>query len=120
MNIMLVSVTERTREIGLMMAIGARRKHILIQFLLEALTIALAGGIIGFLLSVITCRLIGVVPFISALEGDLSGRGDIHMMVSLQAVFISTAILTIVGLLAGFLPAWKASRLNPVEALHYE
>jgi len=120
MNIMLVSVTERTREIGLLMAVGARRRHILIQFLLEALTIALAGGVIGFILSLITCEIIGTIPFVSAIEGDPSGQGDIHMMVSMQAAVISAIILTTVGILAGLLPALKASRLNPVEALHYE
>lgn len=119
-NIMLVSVTERTREIGVLKAIGARKRHILLQILFEGLVLTLTGGLLGFLLAALLVRLIGSLPFLGPLFEDTSGRGDIHLAVSLSALFISSSILTAVGLVAGMIPAIRAARLNPVQAMRAE
>jgi ABC-type antimicrobial peptide transport system permease subunit len=107
MNIMLVSVTERTREIGLRMAVGARACDILWQFLVEAVLVCLAGGIAGIALGR------GVAITVSALL-------NWPTMPSLLAVTAAVAVSTIVGIVFGYYPAWKASRLDPIAALHYE
>jgi len=120
MNVMLVSVTERTREIGIRKALGARRRHILFQFLAEALIIASVGGLLGYLFTETITRLIGVIPFWSSILGDKSGQADIHLIVSMNAVLTSIICLGVVGLFSGFFPALRASRLDPVESLRYE
>jgi len=116
-NIMLVSVTERTREIGILKALGARRAHILQQILLEGLLLTLTGGLVGFLLAAGLIRGIGSLPFLGPIFQDTSGRGDIYLVVSLSAVLISSTILTLVGLLASMIPAARAARLDPVLAI---
>jgi ABC-type antimicrobial peptide transport system permease subunit len=107
MNIMLVSVTERTREIGLRMAVGAEPGDILRQFLTEAVTLCLVGGTVGILL----------------------GRGSSYLVstmlhwptaASLGAIIAAVVVSASVGIVFGFYPAWKASRLDPIEALRYE
>lgn len=108
MNIMLVSVTERTREIGLRKAVGARRRDILLQFLLEAVTLSIVGGLVGIALGV------GGAQLISALIDDF------RAVVSLQAVALATSFSAAVGLFFGIYPARRASRLNPIDALRYE
>ena len=107
MNIMLVSVTERTREIGLRMAVGARSYHILRQFLVEAVVLCLVGGAIGILLGRGTSILV---------------RWKIHWPTeaSLSTIVAAVAVSVGVGIAFGFYPAWKASRLDPIEALRYE
>ena len=120
MNIMLVAVNERTREIGLRRALGARRRHIRVQFLAEALALTLAGGSIGALLSVVMGKAIGTLPFLGPAYDDTSGAVDIHMRVSWEILAISVAVLVIVGILSGVVPAMRAARLDPVEALRYE
>jgi putative ABC transport system permease protein len=120
MNIMLVTVNERTREVGLRRALGARRRHIRLQFLAEALALTLAGGVVGVLVSVLLGALIGTLPFLGPAYEDTSGKVDIHMQVSWQILAASTAVLVIVGVLSGLMPAMRAARLDPVEALHYE
>jgi putative ABC transport system permease protein len=119
-NIMLVSVTERTREIGVLKALGARRVHILQQILFEGLVLTVTGGLLGFVLAWIVVKLVGSLPFVGALFEDTSGRGDIHLVVSVSALVIAGSILTLVGLIAGLIPAWRASRLNPVQAIRSE
>jgi putative ABC transport system permease protein len=116
-NIMLVSVTERTREIGILKAIGARRRHVLIQILLEGLMLTLTGGLVGFLLAAGLIKAIGSLPFLGPIFQDDSGQGDIYLVVSLSAVLISSTILTLVGLFAGMIPAARAARLDPVLAI---
>ena len=116
-NIMLVSVTERTREIGILKAIGARRSHILLQILFEGLLLTLTGGLLGFLLAAGLIRSIGSLPFLGPLFQDTSGQGDIHLAVSVSAVLVSSSILTVVGLIAGMIPAVRAARLDPVLAI---
>jgi putative ABC transport system permease protein len=119
-NIMLVSVTQRTREIGILKAIGATRRAILAQFLLEAMTIVTLGGVLGVAAGWGLTSLLGTLPLLGPLFKDTSGNGDIHLRISTFAVLTSTILLESVGLIAGLLPAIKASRLDPIEALRYE
>jgi putative ABC transport system permease protein len=107
MNIMLVSVTERTREIGIRMAVGARAADILVQFLIEAVTLSAIGGSIG---------IIGGVSF-SKIVAYLKDMPTVTPVTWIAIAFISSAII---GIISGFYPAWKASKLDPIDALHYE
>jgi putative ABC transport system permease protein len=107
MNIMLVSVTERTREIGIRMAIGARGRHVLLQFLFEAVTLSVLGGLIGVLLGVGLSKLIE-----RALKWPI--------VVSPEAIVVAFVVAATIGIFFGFYPARKASRLDPIDALRYE
>jgi putative ABC transport system permease protein len=107
MNIMLVSVTERTREIGLRMAVGARRKDILLQFLVEAMVLSGIGGIIGIGLGAGAAQI-------------LSGIMAWPVLVSPAYILIALVFSGVIGIFFGFYPAWRAAKLDPIEALHYE
>ena len=119
MNIMLVSVAQRTREIGVEKALGARRFDILMQFLAEALAITFLGGLMGIVLAYIVSFSVGNLTFYSALAQH-GEAGDIRLIISSATVFVSTMILAFVGLVSGMIPAIRASRLDPIEALRYE
>ncbi len=120
MNIMLVSVTERTREIGLRKALGARRSSILLQFLLEGLVTTIAGGSVGIAVSWLVLWLLTPMPFISQLLEDSTRSADIHLVFSPALATTTMLLLAGVGLASALAPAIRASRLDPIEALRYE
>ena len=120
MNIMLVSVTERTREIGLLKALGARRRDILSQFLLESLTLTFIAGAVGMVVAVIVGYLIPPMPLYSDIYKTANHEGDIILRASPTIMLISFGILALVGIVSGLLPAMRASRMDPVVALRHE
>jgi putative ABC transport system permease protein len=120
MNIMLVSVTERTREIGLLKAVGARRRNILSQFLVEALVLTFIGGVAGMLGSWLLTVVIPPLPLYSEFYKTMNHEGDIFLRASVNVMATSFIILGLVGIVSGFWPALKASRLEPIEALRAE
>ena len=120
MNIMLVSVTERTKEIGLRKALGARNRDIALQFLVEALVLTFAAGALGMLVSVALAHAIPPMPLYSELYKTAHHDGDIILKTSTNVMLTAFVILSMVGITAGMWPALKASRMEPVEALRYE
>jgi putative ABC transport system permease protein len=114
MNIMLVSVTERTREIGIRMAVGARGRDIMIQFLIESVVLSCFGGAIGLALGILAS--LGITRLINS----ISNGADWPVVVSIPAGIVAMVFAAVVGLVFGLYPAWRASRLDPIDALRYE
>jgi len=119
MNIMLVLVTQRTREIGVEKALGARRRHILFQFLAESLTITFIGGALGIILAYGVSLSVGRLTLYSAMAKNAEA-GDVSLIIAPTTLIVATLILGAVGLISGMVPAVRASRLDPIEALRYE
>jgi putative ABC transport system permease protein len=119
MNIMLVSVTQRTREIGVQKALGAPRRYILMQFLAEALTITFIGGVLGVILAYTVALSVGRLTLYSAFAKN-GEAGDIRLIIAPGTLIAATLILGMVGLISGMVPAFRASRLDPIEALRHE
>ena len=113
MNVMLVSVTERTREIGIRMAVGARGRDILRQFLVESIILATVGGLLGLTLGISAS--VGATLAINAYSG-----GDWPIVISMRAAMVAMGFAAAVGIFFGYYPARRASRLDPIEALRYE